>query len=286
MSPSLTACPARSHGVRALPPRHRRDSTDPPTPSTRTTHTPSTRLAGRRRRAVVELRVARHPFGILAEPRLKRALARRLLLPRLGLARAPRRVPALAPDELLEVDRGAADCLWFGLWRRPVCFTCLHAVDASLAVHAWHSRRPHAIERCVSPCPASRHLYAIDAMASSTPSTQRAPHAIAATPHAIDATHLSQRDAGHARWWRRLRGQTLRHFDGRPGPGLLHVRGDALDLRVASMSFGPLAGERSPAVRRGASTASSQGYGPASRHRRDARKRTPLRGRAARTCIV
>ena len=89
---------------------------------------------------------------------------------------------------------------------------------------------PTPSRRCVSPCPASRHLYAIDAMASSTPSTQRAPHAIAATPHAIDATHLSQRDAGHARWWRRLRGQTLRHFDGRPGPGLLHVRGDALDL--------------------------------------------------------
>jgi hypothetical protein len=146
VSPSLTACPARSHGVRALPPRHRRDSTDPPTPSTRTTHTPSTRLAGRRRRAVVELRVARHPFGILAEPRLKRALARRLLLPRLGLARAPRRVPPLASYKFLEVDRGPADGLLLGLWRRPVCFTCLHAVDASLAVHAWHSRRPHAIE--------------------------------------------------------------------------------------------------------------------------------------------
>ena len=58
-----------------------------------------------------------------------------------------------------------------------------------------------------------------------TPSTRR-------VPHAIDATRLSQRDAGHARWRRRLRGEALRHFDGRPGPGLLHVRGDALDLRL------------------------------------------------------
>ena len=137
--------------------------------SYRTTHTPSTRLAGRWGRAVVEFRVARHSFGILAEPRLEGALARRLLLPRLGLARAPRRVPPLASYKFLEVDRGAAD----GLLLR------------------------------------------------------------------------------FRRWWRRwrLRGEALRHFDGRPGPGLLHVRGDALDLRVASMSFGPLAGERSPAVR-------------------------------------
>ena len=121
-------------------------------PHLRLSHTPSTRLAGRRRRAVVELRVASHPFGILAEPRFEGALAGLLLLPRLGLARAPRRVPPLSSHELLEVDRGAADGLLLRL----------------------------------------------------------------------------------RRWWRRrwLRCQTLRHFDGRPGPGLLHVRGDALDLRV------------------------------------------------------
>ena len=35
-----------------------------------------------------------------------------------------------------------------------------------------------------------------------------------------------------------------------------------------------------------ASTASSHGYGPASRHRRAARKRTPFSARAARTCIA
>ena len=115
-------------------------------PHLRLSHTPSTRLAGRRRRAVVELRVASHPFGILAEPRFEGALAGLLLLPRLGLARAPRRVPALASYKFLEVDRGAADGLLLRFRRRPVCFTCLHAVDASLAVHAWHSRRPHAIE--------------------------------------------------------------------------------------------------------------------------------------------
>ena len=35
---------------------------------------------------------------------------------------------------------------------------------------------------------------------------------------------------------RRLRGEALRHFHGRPGPGLLHVRGDALDLRVRRLT--------------------------------------------------
>ena len=57
---------------------------------------------------------------------------------------------------------------------------------------------------------------------------------------------------------------------------------DALDLRVASM-FRSLAGERPLAARRvdgvsvgAASTASSHGYGPASRHRPAARKRTPF----------
>ena len=84
-------------------------------------HTPSTRLAGRRRRAVVELRVARHALRVLAEPRLEGALARRLLLPRLGLARAPRRVPALASYKFLEVDRGPADGLLLRFRRRPVC---------------------------------------------------------------------------------------------------------------------------------------------------------------------
>ena len=90
-------------------------------PHLRLSHTPSPRLAGRRRRAVVELRVASHPFGILAEPRLEGALAGLLLLPRLGLARAPRRVPPLASYKFLEVDRGPADGLLLWFRRRPVC---------------------------------------------------------------------------------------------------------------------------------------------------------------------
>ena len=45
------------------------------------------------------------------------------------------------------------------------------------------------------------------------------------------STRLSQRDAGRARWRAAAR-RTLRHLHGRPGPGLLHVRGDALDLRL------------------------------------------------------
>ena len=65
--------------------------------------------------AVVELRVARHSFGILAEPRLKRALAGLLLLPRLGLARAPRRVPPLSSHELLKSIEGPPMVCCFGL---------------------------------------------------------------------------------------------------------------------------------------------------------------------------
>ena len=78
--------------------------------------------------------------------------------------------------------------------------------------------------RRVSPCPCPA--------APPTPSRRR-------VPHAIDATRLWQQDAGHARRRRRLRGQTLRHLHGRPGPGLLHVRGDALDLRLPHLTPSP-----------------------------------------------
>ena len=66
--------------------------------------------------------------------------------------------------------------------------------------------------------PASRHLYAIDAMASSTPSTQRAPHAIAATPHAIDASLAAGRGPRAAAAAAARRGAPSLRRTSRPGP--------------------------------------------------------------------